>query len=203
MKILGFHFTDRPTVDAHILAVKRRFRQKYWTLIHLKKYGFSEEELATVYKTIVRPVADYCSVVYHPMMTDAQDEEMDRCQAHALRCIYGMGVSYAEMRRRAGVPTLRQRRIDQCDAFASKCLDNPKFRDWFPMKTGRTSGRSGEKYHEKFARCNRLRNTPLYYVRRRLNGKERKDYGARNRDRRENSYRGGDSTVAWMENQSN
>ena len=38
-----------------------------------------------------------------------------------------------------------------------------------------------DKYQETFARCDRLRNLPLHYMRRRLNGKAGKEYGERNR----------------------
>ena len=38
---------------------------------------------------------------------------------------------------------------------------------------------------EEFARCNRLRDSPIFYMRRRLNGKEGKSYGSRNRDYRD------------------
>ena len=126
-------------------------------------------------------------VVYHSLLTDEQDGMLDQCQAHALRCIYGKGVSYQKMREMAGVKTLRQRRIDACDRFAAKCLKDPRFSGWFLHKGGtRASSRSGiaEKYEEKFARCDRLRNTPLFFMRRRLNGKEGKEYGSRYKDRR-------------------
>ena len=199
MKILGFYFSSKPTVQAHVDVIRRRFRQRYWILLHLKRFGFDQEELAQVYRTVVRPIADYCAVVYHSMLTDAQDEDLDRCQAHALRCIYGMGVSYSEMRRRAGVTTLRQRRIEQCDKFAEQCLKSERFSGWFPLKTGRVSRRAGEKYSEHFARCERLKNTPLFFMRRRLNGKGGKEYGQRNRERREDSYVGGTSSFAWSE----
>ena len=178
----------------------RRFRQKYWILIHLRRFGFTEEELAKVYRTVVRPVADYCAVTYHSMLTDEQDEALDRCQSHGLWCIYGPGVSYCEMRRRADVNTLRQRRIEQCDKFAAKCLKNSRFAGWFPLREGRSSQRTGEKYVEFYARCERLKNTPLFYMRRRLNGKIGKTYGERNRESRKNDYVGGESTRAWMEN---
>ena len=112
MIVLGFHFSTSPNVAHHINVLRRRFRQKYWVLLHLREYGFNDEELAKVYRTIVRPVADYCSVVYHPMLTDKQDEALERCQSHSLRCIYGMNISSAKMRRRAGVTTLRQRCIE-------------------------------------------------------------------------------------------
>ena len=73
-----------------------------------------------MYRTIIRPVADYCSVVYPSMLSDEQDEVLDRCQAHALRCIFGKDLSYEKMRELAQVTTLRQRRIELCDKFANK-----------------------------------------------------------------------------------
>ena len=89
------------------------------------------------------------------------------------------------MRNKAGITTLRQRRIDLSDKFAAKCLDSERFQDWFPLRrAGRRSSRGGEKYEESFARCKRLFNSPLFYMRRRLNGKQGLDYWERHRDRR-------------------
>ena len=43
MKILGFHFSYRPNVAAHLEALRKRFRQKYWTLFHLKEFHFNQQ----------------------------------------------------------------------------------------------------------------------------------------------------------------
>ena len=163
-------------------------RQKYWVLYHLRRAGFSEKELAKVYRTCLLPVLDYCSVVYHSMMTDEQDQKVERLQASALRCIYGYETSYARMRELAGVETLRERRITACDKFAKKCLSVPRFAAWFPYKqAGRPGSRRGEEFKEEIARCNRLLNSPIFYMRRRLNGKEGKRYGERNRKYRDSN----------------
>ena len=50
MKILGFHFDSRPSVHAHVTALQNRMRETAWVLRHLKLAGFSESELATVYR---------------------------------------------------------------------------------------------------------------------------------------------------------
>ena len=186
LKILGFTFSSKPTVDAHLNTVKKKMRQKYWALRHLKSVGFTEEELVEVYKSVILPVADYCAPAYHSLMTDIQDQEMERAQIGALRAIYGYGPSAHDLRQRAGLETLRARRIEQTDKFAQKCLLNPRFCHWFPMKTGRTSSRSGEKYLEVKTKTDRLFNSPVYYMRRRLNGKAGKKYGERNKIYREN-----------------
>ena len=66
MKVLGFYFSSEPTVSHHVEAICRRFRQKYWILIQLRRFGFSEEELARVYKSIARPVTGQAGQVSAP-----------------------------------------------------------------------------------------------------------------------------------------
>ena len=124
--------------------------------------------------------------VFHSMLTDGQDESLERLQTHALKCIYGPGISGRRMREMAGLDTLRDRRIAQCDRFASKCANSERFSDWFPKNLARRSTkRKEEMYKEEYASCNRLYNSPLFYMRRRLNGKEGKLYGERNKQYRE------------------
>ena len=186
MNILGFHFSEKPTVSAHVEHIVKSFRRKYWSLFHLRRVGFETEELVKVYKSVLLPIADYCCPAYHPMLTDLQDQELERVQIGALRCIYGYQLTAADLRLKADVATLRERRIRLTDNFANKCLASDRFKSWFPETEGRRSGRNGEKYKEFFAKTDRLKNSPLYYMRRRLNGKEGKQYGERNRVYREN-----------------
>ena len=139
-----------------------------------------------------RPILDYCSVVYLPVLTDDQDQKVERLQAAALCCIYGYNLSYKQMRELANVTTLRERRIKASDKFANKCLGNTRFSAWFPARTTGRSGRSsrvGEQYAEDYTRCNRLWDSPLFFMQRSLNGKAGKSYGERNKE-----YRDGNST---------
>ena len=72
---------------------------------------------------------------------DAQDEYLDHCQMHALRYIYGKDMSYAKIREKAGVSTLRARREELCDKFRAKFIKRPRFQHWFLKKLGRVSRR--------------------------------------------------------------
>lgn len=185
MNILGFHLSDRPNINAHVEYTIKKMRMRYWTLYHLRKVGFTEPELVRVYQSMILPLADYCCPAYHSLMTDLQDQEMERVQIGALRSIFGYGPSANQLRSQANITTLRERRIKLTDKFAFKCLQSERFKKWFPLnETAR--GRQAEKYKEFFAKCDRLKNSPLYYMRRRLNGKEGKKYGERNRQYREN-----------------
>ena len=190
IKALGMRFGSGLDMEPQVQAVIRAMRTRFWTLRNLKNSGFTQEELVTVYKTMLRPVAEYGCVVYHSSLTDEQDERLERLQNHALLCIFGPGISARKMREAAGLETLRRRREILCDKFAKKCSTNPRFAHWFPLKTTRTTTRSTRKgqpeiYLEEKARCERLRNSPLHYFRRRLNGKEGKKYGVRNAEYRE------------------
>ena len=77
IKILGFYMDSRPTCHAHVRALQLRMRETTWVLRHLKLAGFSEPELATVYRTVIRPILDFCAVVYHPLLTDEQDQQVE------------------------------------------------------------------------------------------------------------------------------
>ena len=139
-----------------------------------------------MYRTSIRATADYCQVVYHSLITDEQDQIIERLQSKALKCIYGPKIPYAKMREMAEVTTLRQRRMEACDRFAQKCADSPRFSKWFPKNVSRRSGRGNpDIYLEEFARCDRLKNSPIFYFRRRLNGKPGRTYGERNRKYRD------------------
>ena len=186
LKILGFTFSSKPTVSAHVATIVKKMRQRNWSLRHLGKLGFSQADLVRVYQSLILPIADYCAPAYHSLTTDIHDQELEGAQTEALRAIFGYGQSARQLRQKAGITTLRERRIEATDKFARKCLSNPRFCSWFPMKEGRTSARSKEQYQEFFAKCDRLKNSPLYYMRRRLNGKEGKEYGERNKMYREN-----------------
>ena len=186
MKVLGFHFSDRPTVQLHVDETVKKIRRKYYSLRHLARYGMSQSELVEVYKSTIRPIADYCAPAYHSMVNDVQDQKLESAQTGALRAIFGYGLSARRLRQAANVQTLRERRIEQTDKFARKAAASQRFSHWFPKNTARRSGRNSEVYVEKFAKCDRLMNSPLYYMRRRLNGKEGKSYGLRNQQYREN-----------------
>ena len=162
-------------------------RETVWVLRHLGNSGFTESELATVYTTVIRPILDYCCVVYHPLLTDEQDQIIERLQSQALKSIYGYELSYAKMREKAGITTHRARRILLCDKFAEKAAASERFAGWFPLREGRRSARNGggDVYQEFQSRTDRLRNSPLFYFRRRLNGKQGKTYGERNRQYRD------------------
>ena len=60
MKVLGINFSSRPDMLAHVSTLCRNFRGRIWMLRHLHQNGFTEEQLLSVYRSMILPVHDYC-----------------------------------------------------------------------------------------------------------------------------------------------
>ena len=171
MKILGFHFSNKPNMNAQVAAIRKKMTARTWILTHLGHRGFSEEELVKVYKSCILPIHDYCSNVYHSSLTQMQVQQLERQQARALKAIFGYEHSYRSPLQKTGLETLFDRRARRAEAFARKAAVG-KLRHWFPRREAPRSTRQTTSYHESFARCQRLRNSPIHYMRRLLNGRE-------------------------------
>ena len=176
MKVLGVHFSSKPDMSAQVDAICQKFRSRVWYLRHLHHNGFSQEDLLRVYKSTILPCHDYCSNVFHSSLTLSQTITLERLQAKALKSIYGYDPSYRELMEKANLTTLRARREDREIKFAQKSAASTRFSKWFPLRP-ETSARVGNVYLEKFARCCRCYNSPLFNMRRRLNRQARSQSG--------------------------
>jgi hypothetical protein len=137
----------------------------------LRKAGLTQDELLRVYCSTIRSVVEFCSVVYGPLLTQAQSESLERLQSQCLKIIYGFDRSYASLLQTTQLETLKDRRRGASLKFARKCLGS-QYSHWFPLNDPARRTRNTKTYKEEYARCNRLRNTPIFYMRRLLNEEE-------------------------------
>ena len=127
-------------------------------------------DLRKLYTGMVRSVIGYSSVTYGPMLTKFQDHELENIQKRCLRIMYGYDKSYIDLLRESGLETLKVRRENALPRFVKNAINNPVYSSWFQENQNpRQSQRNPRKYEEKFARSNRLYNSPLYTARRLLN----------------------------------
>jgi hypothetical protein len=112
---------------------------------------------------------EFAQVVYGPMATAEQKSDIEKLQSQSLKIIYGFDKSYRECLELSGLPTMEERRTNAIAKFAEKTAAG-LYSHWFPHNEvdGRT--RRSLKYKECYARCDRLKNTPIFYMRRILNG---------------------------------
>ena len=113
-----------------------------------------------MYKTLIRPVIEYMSSIYYSRLTLDQRKELEKLQRNVLN---------AEALEMSGLQTLEERRQDCFDRFAIKLANNEEYSSWLP-KTKFTGYNLRKEviYDEYFAATDRLRNNPLYPIRRRL-----------------------------------
>ena len=170
MKVLGFWLDTKMNMSAQVAAIKKKFCSKIWILRHLKRAKITERKLLRIYCAMLLPCFDYGSIVYHSMLTDLQSQELERLQSIALKTVYGWNFSYRSCLEKSGLSTLKSRRHNTCIKFAEKTAANPKFAHWFPLNDNADYDlRRQEKYKISFARHERLRNSPIYFMRRLLN----------------------------------
>lgn len=138
-------------------------------LTHLYHNGFCQDDLVKVYTTIVLPIHDYCSSVYHHSITAAQSMQLERLQDKALKQICGYKNSYRSLLERTDLAKLCDRRSQRADAFALRCAGGTRFSHWFPRRPHTRPTCQTQSYLEEFARCSRLWDSPLFQMRRSLN----------------------------------
>ena len=131
MNVLGFKFSSLPDMSAQVSDIKRKFRTRMWILRHLAHCGLGPNDLLPVYKSVILPCHDYCSVVYHSSLTATQSEALEKLQSRAWKCIFGYELSYRALLEISGCTTLRERREKRCFKFAVKTAASERFRAWY------------------------------------------------------------------------
>ena len=107
-------------------------------------------------------------MVYHSLLSDEMDVRIERVQSQALKIIYGFDNSARRVLELSGLDYLSTRRKAALEKFAVKA-EGGKFQHWFPKRDTERNLRRGKIYVEEMARCDRLKNTPVFAMRRKLN----------------------------------
>ena len=171
MKLVGFTFGSKPNADAHMEALGLRFRSKVWMLYNLRKAGFKKKQLFKLYCCYLRSILEYCSVVYHALLTGGQAEALERMHRHAIRICYGFDVNVAEVMLENCIESLMALWERRCDAFIRKALANPRFGPrWFQARPPgeRVLRRRREILEPRAATLRRFK-SPLAFMARRAN----------------------------------
>ena len=89
----------------------------------------------------------------------------------AMKIICGTYKSYATALEEEEIPRLDERRLKMFENFTVKASNNSRIsNNWFPMNPPASYNiRNPQKYIEMHARTERLKNSPLYTMRRLLN----------------------------------
>ena len=83
---------------------------------------------------MVRPIAEYCSSVFHPMITGSDNNELERIQMQALKAINVWRLSYRELLEMSGLEQLSARRAAYFEELAKKMSTSTRFASLFPLR---------------------------------------------------------------------
>ena len=123
-----------------------------------------------LYCVLVRSILEYSAVTINSQISKYQSNRLEKIQKQCLRIMYGYGKSYTELLQLSGLRPLSERREEQFGRFAVNAAKNPVYAAWFPLNEGRLGTRNRKIYREKIATTDRLYNSPIYSMRRYLNG---------------------------------
>ena len=109
VKLLGFCLGSRPDMSQQVAFIKKKFRMKLWSIIHLKSAGIAGRHLYDLYACFVRPVIETNSVIYHSLLTREQCGEIEQMQKKILIICFGFDKQDADIRHEPKIPTLERR----------------------------------------------------------------------------------------------
>ena len=171
LRLVGFTFGNGPGVGAHVETVEESYRRKKWMLFNLRDAGFKGRTLFRLYCCYVRSVIEYCSPVYHYMLTAGQSGRLERLHRHAVRTCFGYDRPVEEKMAEEAIETLQSRRQRRFDSFVRKSAASSRFGPlWYTQREEDCHGlRHCRAVQETRASTARRSNSPLACMRRRAN----------------------------------
>ena len=94
LKILGFIFASKPDASAHVEEIERKFYNRLWLIRQLRKIGWNKRDIVRIYKSVLLPVIEYPSIVYHSLLNGHLKNKIESIQRRALKIIFGWEYSY-------------------------------------------------------------------------------------------------------------
>jgi len=86
-KLLGINLCNDLRWDTHVDALCFKVASRLYFLKLLKHSGLSADDLLCFYKSVIRSVLEYGSVVWHHHLTHAQSDKLEALQKRAVRII--------------------------------------------------------------------------------------------------------------------
>ena len=120
-KLLGINISHDFSWQTHVDVITSKAATRLYFLKILKKSGLSQQHLLHFYLSVIRPVLEYCSVVWHHSLSKTQCENLEAIQSRAIRIrpIYPVtvGMPYIFALSYAQIPSLHARREDTNKRF--------------------------------------------------------------------------------------
>jgi len=112
-KLLGIHLDSNFSWQPHIEAILAKATHRLYFLKQLTRAGVPHSQLRHFYLTVIRPVLEYASPVWHHLITKKQLEQIEAIQKRVIRMIYpcAHNMPYISAELLADLPTMSDRRV--------------------------------------------------------------------------------------------
>ena len=84
LKMLGFVFSAKPTVEAQLEHLMQKFNKRFFLLLHYKRAGLPQTRLREIHVAMTRLILEFSSNVYHSQLNKHQINELDVYKRGAL-----------------------------------------------------------------------------------------------------------------------
>ena len=182
IKVLGVWIgVDPSNWDKNTTELIKRTYASMTMLTKLKFAGLSRRKLINIYCLFVRSSAEYCSVVWHSNLTQAQSKAIERLQIVGLKIILGNDcprkedghVDYFAALDLCQLDSLFSRRQNRMLSFGKKCIKHSSLNRIFPINTATYEDphpvRNRELFHVNHARTSAYLNSAIPSIQRQLN----------------------------------
>ena len=186
-KILGVWIGEDPSCwEKNTKEILKRTYGSMTMLTKLKYAGLSRKKLINIYCLFVRSSAEYCSVVWHQNLTQAQSNKIERLQVVALKIILGKDCpkkedghcDYENVLKLCNLDSLFVRRKKRMLDFGKKCINHSSLSRLFPYNEAISDDplnlRNRELFHVNYARTSAYRDSAIPTIQRQLNQHFRK-----------------------------
>ena len=142
-KLLGVHLNNEMNWNTHVEHILTRARRSFFILYRASQFSFCRTTLMTLYHWFVRTALEYAAPVWHPGLTQDQQNKIERIQKRCFRIILRDAyTSYEEALVLLGQSSLHQRREMLTLRLARSILTSPVHRDLLPPTLGAIHGRN-------------------------------------------------------------
>ena len=132
IRLLGVQVRADLSWSSNTTAICQAAYLRLWVLRRLRPLGASESELLDVYDKQIRCMVEFCTPVWTPGLTKAEENQIERIQKAAFSIILDRRyTSYARALAYFKGTTLSSRRTELNLKFAKKCLSSEKYQHWF------------------------------------------------------------------------
>ena len=169
MKLLGFVFSESLNCNEQVTNLITKPSKRKYLLLQYAQY-MPGKDLKKLYCALVRSLLEYSSPTIATQLSKYQSNRLENILKQCLSIMFGSGRSYEDLLKESGLEDLSVRRRNQFCAFAENAVSNPVYSHWFPLNENRLGTRNRKTYEEKTAKTDRLYKSPVYAMRRHLNG---------------------------------